>query len=271
MSKLISPEFLNENMDKYIILDCRFKLGDKDYGKNAYNSEHIENSLFVDFEKELSSEVKEHGGRHPLPDINKFVKSMENLGISDSTEVLIYDDGDLAGAGRLWWLLKYIGKDNVYILDGGINAWKKASYKTSNKENKAENTGKLSIHIQKNILCNMEYVKSKLHNSDTILVDSRASERYQGLTEPVDRIPGHIPGAVNFPYGEAVENGRVMSNEKLNERFQSLKNKEVIVYCGSGVTGSVNFMLMEEIGLKPVLYSGSYSDWVSYLDNEVEK
>lgn len=271
MSKLISSDFLNENMDKYTILDCRFSLGDKEYGRNAYNTEHIENAVFIDFENELSSKIGEHGGRHPLPNVEKFISAMEKHGISDSTEVVIYDDGDLAGAGRLWWLFKYIGKENVYVLDGGLPVWKKKGYKTSNKEYKAEVSGKLSADTQTNILCDVNYVKAKLNDPDTVLVDSRAAERYQGLTEPIDRIPGHIPGAVNFPYGEAIVDGVVMNREELNSRFKSLTNKNIVVYCGSGVTGCVNFLLLEEIGLKPVLYSGSYSDWVSYPENEVEK
>ena len=271
MSKLISPKYLNDNLDKYIILDCRFKLGDEHYGKKSYDLEHIPNAIFIDFEKNLSSEVKEHGGRHPLPKIDTFIENVEKLGISDSSDVLIYDDGDLAGSGRLWWLFKYIGKNNVFILNGGINSWKKENYLTTDKVPNLKSKAKLNIHIQDDILCDMNYVKSKIHDPKTILVDSRASERYLGLTEPVDRIPGHIPSAVNYPYTNSIINGSVVSNTELKENFKDLIDKDIIVYCGSGVTGSVNVLLMEEIGLKPKLYAGSYSDWVSYLDNDVEK
>ena len=272
-TKLVRPKQLNENSKNFLILDCRFKLGDENYGVNSYKKEHIENAVFIDFEKELTGEIKEHGGRHPLPDIKVFAENMEKHGASDSRDIIIYDDGDLAGAARLWWLFKYIGKNNVYVLDGGLTAWKNEGYKTTDKEPEIiKNTEKLTVKIQKEILCDMECVKSKLSDKNVTLVDSRASERYLGLTEPVDRIPGHIPNAVNYPYGEAIENGYVMDKEKLSDRFSDLGNgnKEIIVYCGSGVTGSVNFLFMEEIGLKPVLYAGSYSDWVSYPENKVE-
>ena len=273
MSKLIQPKWLHENKNNFLILDCRFKLSDANYGLDSYKKEHIENAVFINFEKELAGEIKEHGGRHPLPDMFEFSKNMESHGISDSTDIVIYDDGDLAGASRLWWMFRYIGKNNVYVLDGGLTAWKNEGYETTDSETMTTNSiGKLTVKIQNDILCDMEYVKSKLSDKNTVIVDSRANERYLGLTEPMDRIPGHVPSAVNFPYGEAIKDGHIISNEKLSDRFSSLGNgeKEIIIYCGSGVTGSVNFLLMEEVGLKPVLYAGSYSDWTSYLDNKVE-
>ena len=271
MNKIIEPAFLKANMNKFIIIDCRFKLGEPDYGKCAYEKGHIEGALFLDIEKFLAGPLSEHGGRHPLPDLDTFVKNMEPFGISDSDELVVYDDGDLAGAGRLWWLFKYIGKENVYVLNGGFEKWKTLDYGISLTSIKSqEKTGVLSLNRQNHLLVDMNYVKSKLNNPDVILVDSRASERYFGITEPVDRIGGHIPGAVSFPYLESLENYNA-GKDNLKKYFSGLENKEIIVYCGSGVTGSANILFMEEAGLKPRLYAGSYSDWVSYEDNPVEK
>ena len=123
MSNIVNAKWLKENLnnEKLVIVDCRFSLMDKKYGKRSYESSHIKGALRVDIETELSDKVSTHGGRHPLPTIDKLKNVFEKIGISNDSIVVAYDEGDLAGPSRLWWILKYLGHKEVYILDGGIN------------------------------------------------------------------------------------------------------------------------------------------------------
>ena len=271
MKNIISQEWLKNNISKedLIILDTRAELNDPNYGLNEYKKGHIQGARFVSMEETMTGKIKEHGGRHPLPNINEFIENMKNLGIKDDSIVVIYDDGDLAMAGRLWWLLKYSGKSKVYILEGGMKSWKENGLELTTEVPKVEKSDLLTLKLDSSMEVDMNYVKEAIENKDIAIIDSRAYERYIGKVEPLDRVPGHIPNALNYPWMDLVEDG-LKSKEELEKYFKPLKDyKEVIVHCGSGITGTVNLMFMEEIGLKPKFYVGGYSDWVSYEENEV--
>lgn len=263
-------EFLKLKQEKdYVLLDCRFNLMDKTYGVKAYEHAHIPGAIYVDLEKHMTGEAKEHGGRHPLPDMKEFRDNMKSLGIDDEVQVYIYDDGDLAAASRLWWMLKYIGKEKVAIIEEGITGWVNRALETTDKESLKRSTEKeLSFKINSNMICDMEYVKDSIGKS--CIVDSREYERYLGKVEPIDKKAGHIPSAVNYFWKEGFEGLKVKSTEELKERFKELSDKEeIIVHCGSGITGCANVLLMEEAELNPILYLGSWSDWISYENNSV--
>ena len=126
MKNLVTAKWLKDNLsnEKLVIVDCRFNLMDKEYGKRSYEEGHIEGSVRVDLETALSAPVKEHGGRHPFPTKEQLKETFENIGISDDSIVVAYDEGDLSGPSRLWWILNYLGHKNTYILKGGINEFK---------------------------------------------------------------------------------------------------------------------------------------------------
>lgn len=274
MKNIVSQEWLLENMSRedLIVLDTRAELGDLEYGIKEYEKGHIEGARFVSVEDIMTGEVGAHGGRHPLPNMEKFIDDMKKLGIRDGSTVVIYDDGDLAMAGRLWWMLKYIGFPKAYVLDGGIKLWTEKGLPVTTEIRKVKEGDRLSLNIDHSILVDIDYVKKAMEKESTAIVDARAAERYRGEVEPLDRIPGHIPNALNFPWMKLVERGRSMSKEEATVYFQPLKDyEEIIVHCGSGITGTVNYIFMEEIGLKPKFYLGGYSDWVSYEDNVVIK
>ena len=159
---------------------------DKEYGKNSYENGHIKGAKRVDIETELSSIVKKHGGRHPLPNEKELKNTFENIGISNDSIVISYDDGDLSGASRLWWILKYLGHDKVYVLDGGLKAFKEIGGEISTKNEKS-NKVKLEINIKENMKVDMEYVRERLDNEKVVIVDSREYKRYIGEFEPVDK------------------------------------------------------------------------------------
>lgn len=273
MKNIVSQEWLINNLsnENLIILDARAGLTDPDYGYDGYKEGHIKGAQFVSMEETMTGELSFHGGRHPLPDMEVFIKDMKDLGINDGSTILIYDDGDLAMAGRLWWLLKYSGKDNVYILEGGIKQWIHNGNELTTEIPKVPKSDSLSLNINDLMNVNINYVKAAIDSENIAIVDARARERYLGEVEPLDRIPGHIPNALNFPWMDLVVDGKIMDKEQLIDYLKPLeKYEEIIIHCGSGITGTVNYILMEEIGLKPRLYAGGYSDWVSYPDNEVE-
>lgn len=276
MINLVSASWLKENLnnEKLVILDCRFNLMDKQYGKRSYEEGHIKGAIRVDLETELSSEVKAHGGRHPLPNIQEMKKTFGNMGINNDSIVVAYDEGDLAGPSRLWWILKYLGHDRVYVLNGGINDFKEISGEIT-QEIKSIEKGDFKVEVKEDMRVNMEYVKERLYKDNIAIIDSRENKRYKGEFEPVDKKAGHIPSALNYFWMDILNNDKdklnIKSKEELENHFKNLKNyDEVIVYCGSGITACPNSLALSEVGVKHKVYSGSFSDWISYEENEVE-
>src|SRR5690606_10945664 len=98
-------------------VDCRFVLGQPDAGKNAYHQGHIPGAIYIDLEQDLSGPVQEHGGRHPLPDLGRLTILLGESGIDQSTKVYAYDDQGGAMASRFWWLLRFLGHEQVYVME----------------------------------------------------------------------------------------------------------------------------------------------------------
>ncbi|MEG4987810.1 sulfurtransferase [Microcoleus sp. BR0-C5] len=266
---IVSPEWLATNTDnpQVVILDCRFSLADPELGQKQYQESHIPGAFYLDLNRDLASSVGKHGGRHPLPNIEELAEKLSAMGInSPETLVVAYDDSRLAFAARLWWLLRYMGHSKVALLDGGFSAWKAAGYPVTNTLPDSRE-GNFVAQLQQDLAVDIEAVKERKDLPEKVLVDSRESERYEGLREPIDPIAGHIPGAVNYPWqGVTDETGKVRSASEQKQRWTELeKAEEIIVYCGSGVTACVNLLSLEIAGIPDAkLYVGSWSDWCSY-------
>lgn len=272
LKNIVDVKWLDEhiNDDNLVIIDCRFSLQDPTYGEKAFKEAHIPKAISVNLDKDLAGKSGEHGGRHPLPNMKEFIKFIESLGISNNTMILIYDDGDLAAPSRLWWMLKYIGLDNVYLLEGGIKSWIDYGGVITSQERKENGKGKIEANLREYMQCSIDHVKQALGNKDVVIIDSRARDRYLGVVEPMDKKAGHIPGAKNYDWTGNFKEGKVLSIGELEKRFEEIKNyDEVIVHCGSGVTGCANVLILEEIGIPSKLYVGSWSDWCSYEENPV--
>lgn len=276
MEYVVNREWLIEQLTSkdVKIVDCRFSLSKPDEGERLYNESHIPGAYYFDLEKQLSAPVSKHGGRHPLPDIEQFRREIEQAGIDNTKTVVAYDGGEGAFASRFWWLLTYIGHDKVYVLNGGYKGWVDAGYPTTKEVPKPE-SAQYKVNIRKEMLATYDEVKEIVANKkkSPILIDSREKARYLGKEEPIDKIPGHIPGAIHKFWAEGLENGFFKGSEEQKKRFAELDQKEpIIVYCGSGVTATPNYIALKIAGYQNVkLYAGSYSDWVSYSDNPVEK
>ena len=266
---IVSSEWLAANTEnpQVVIIDCRFSLADSESGQKQYQESHIPGAFYLDLNRDLASAVGKHGGRHPLPNMGELADKLSAIGINLSeTLVVAYDDSRLAFAARLWWLLRYMGHSKVALLDGGFSAWKAAGYPVTNTLPQPRE-GKFVVQLQQDLAVDIETVKEQKDLPGEVLIDSRESERYAGLREPIDPIAGHIPGAVNYPWQEVTdETGKVRSTSAQKQRWAELEiGAEIIVYCGSGVTACVNLLSLEIAGIPDAkLYVGSWSDWCSY-------
>lgn len=267
-------KWLHENLgnDEVRIIDCRYDLTDDKAGRNLYEESHIPGASYFDLKEQLSSTVKKHGGRHPLPDLKDFKKQVEEAGIDRSKKVIAYDDGGSMYAARLWWLLHYIGHEEVYILEEGFQGWEEMDYPISTEIPAFDSTN-YDMDIQAEMLASVDEVREIVEGTkkSPVLIDSRDHERYIGEVEPLDRIAGHIPGAINKEWTDGLEQGAFKSSAEQKERFSELDVDEpIVVYCGSGVSATPNYIALKMAGFKNVkLYAGSYSDWVSYKENEI--
>lgn len=276
MKYVVDKKWLLEHMqdEDVVIVDCRFDLANPAIGEKLYQESHIEGAYYFDLHKQLSAPVSTHGGRHPLPDMKDFQSKIEASGINPSKTVIAYDSGISQYASRFWWLLSYIGHEKIYVLNEGFNGWIEAGYPVTQEIPKKQGTS-YEIKLQEDMLASYTEVKDIVDNKKKlpILIDSRAQERYLGKVEPLDRVAGHIPGAINKFFEEGLSKGIFKNSEEQKKRFAELNTEDpIIVYCGSGVTATPNYIALKMAGFQNVkLYAGSYSDWVSYEENPVEK
>ena len=279
MKNIISAKELISKLEKndnLVVIDCRFDLINRTYGIDSYKKVHIKGSFILDIDKDLSSPTKEHGGKNPLQDPLILKEKLEKMGVDNDTTIVTYDDGDLNGACRLFFQLKHLGLKNVYVLDGGITSFVKEGGELEEKVNIPSCTSKeIRPNINNGLVVPMEYVKSKLYKKDTVIIDCRANERYQGLVEPAYSKAGHIPSAKNYFCKDLIksdfENGSLKDIEFLKKFFKDLNNyDEVILSCGSGISACVNSLALRELDIPHKIYIGSFSDWISYDDNEIK-
>ncbi|WP_462410111.1 sulfurtransferase [Neobacillus sp. Marseille-QA0830] len=276
MNFVVDKEWLAEQLNnpQVKMVDCRFDLGKPDKGEKLYHESHIPGAYYFHLEKQLSAPVSKHGGRHPLPDINQFKLEIEKAGIDNTKMVVAYDGGEGQYASRFWWLLSFLGHVKVYVLNDGFKGWVEAGYPTTVEIPESE-SAKFEVNIQEEMLASYEEVKKVVEHKkkSPVLIDSRDGDRYAGKMEPIDKKAGHIPGAINKFWAEGLEQGTFKNHEEQKKRFAGLDQEEpIIVYCGSGVTATPNYIALKMAGYQNVkLYAGSYSDWVSYDENEVEK
>jgi len=277
MSPIISSSelkdiFQNPNL---IILDARA-------GKNmyqAYIEKHIKGARFIDLDKDLAEigDDAAFGGRHPLPAIEKFAETLAGLGISENSHVVIYDDKNGANAAaRAWWMLRSFGLQNVQVLDGGIQSAEKEGLEFSSGEETFEKSDVIKKENWLLPLNNLEGVENELINHSSTVVDVRDAYRYRGESEPIDLVAGHIPGAINIPFSENLdENGNFLKPEVLKEKYsQILKDKpqHLIIHCGSGVTACHTILALDYAGFPiPDLYVGSWSEWSRREGKEIAK
>jgi len=234
--------------------------------KAIYTEQHVQGAVWVDLETQLSAayiDAKDYG-RHPLPQPEDFIRTLESIGISNDSKVILYDrSSGVMAAARMWWMLRSLGHQDVAVVDGGLKAMVEASIPIASGE---QSYASASYQIQGSPswqwpLIEMEAIESAVATGN-VLVDVRAANRYAGIEEPIDPIAGHIPGAINMPLSEVLANGQFLAPQALKEHFVALAQNQVIMHCGSGVTACHSILAMVHAGYPvPTLYNGSWSQW----------
>jgi len=262
-SPLVSTDWLAEHLDHSILrlADTRWYLGEPERGREAFLEAHIPGAIYVDLDTDLSAE--DGLGRHPLPDWDIFAVRMCRLGIGDKNRVVAYDDRGGAIASRLWWMLRAIGHEHSYVLDGGLTAWTEDGHPVSDHVT-SHPEADLSVSLQSGLTVDRDQLRERL--GSILTLDARSGDRYRGEVEPIDPIAGHIPTAISADFeGNLGPDQRFLPVDGLKARYRSLGvdgSGTVVAYCGSGVSACHNVLAMEHAGLgRPLLYPGSWSDW----------
>ncbi|AZI40630.1 sulfurtransferase [Epilithonimonas vandammei] len=238
--------------------------------KENYIKKHLEYSVFVDLNSDLAEiDDPKNGGRHPLPTFEDFIKTLGKLGIDKNSHVVIYDDKNGANAAaRFWWMLRAVGHKNVQVLNGGLQVAQNQNYPLSSVEEYYPETKYISDYQDWQLpQVWINDVKKASQDSDSMIVDVRESQRFDGIMEPIDLVAGHIPNAQNFPFIDNLdEKGLFKSPEVLrnlySELFDNYEKSKIIFHCGSGVTACHSLLALDYAGFDiPNLYVGSWSEW----------
>lgn len=268
----IRPDELARRLDEPTlrVVDVRFSLADPQAGRRAYADGHLPGAVYLDLDADLSGPLGRHGGRHPLPDPARLAETLARAGIGDGAHVVAYDDAAGMVAGRLWWLLRWLGHERVQVLDGGVAAWRAAGGAwTAAVPTPAPAT--FTGRPREGLTVDRAWLRAHAADPDVVVVDVRAPERYRGEHEPIDPRGGHVPGAINRPYADHLVDGRFAPPDALAARYADLATAGTLVlYCGSGVSAAHGLMALEAAGIRGAkLYPGSWSDWVSHDDADV--
>lgn len=258
------------------IFDCRFDLLQPELGKEQYLQGHIPGALFMDLNKDLSNPVTVTSGRHPLPAASTFIEKLSNAGVTSTTNVVVYDAHGGAYASRLWYMLRLLHHEMVFVLDGGIQKWQRENRHLESGEAREQVAVTYGVQpFDQNLIATEADVLAAIESQNSILIDARSPERYRGESEPIDPVAGHIPTATNRFHGENLNpDGTFKAPEILQAELTLLlgphPTKDTIVYCGSGVT-SCHHILAMRIARLPAgkVYIGSWSEWIKNSENPV--
>jgi thiosulfate/3-mercaptopyruvate sulfurtransferase len=234
---------------RYQFVDCRWELGNPERGRELYLEGHIPGASFLDVDIELADLSVEGEGRHPLPSAGRFAEAAGRAGIGEGVLVIAY--GSMGGAERLWWLLRHFGHDDCAVLDGGLDAWLGPLASSEEQIEPAVFTPR----ERDDDIVRAPEIAERLGDPSLVLVDARLPARWRGEENPIDKVPGRIPGALNAPW---------------NEALPEIPSGDVVAYCGSGVTSAVTVHRLALAGRDARLYPGSWSQWET-LDLPIER
>ena len=253
-----------------VVIDCSADLAKPEAGRLQFEEQHIAGALFADINTDLATHdtsLAVNGGRHPLPTREHFARWLGACGISEHTQVVVYDRQGMNYCGRLWWMLKWCGHEAVAVLDGGLQAWVAAGGDVASGPALPVSPAVFALRQPLLVLKHTADVSAQLGRPAQTIVDARASARYKGETEPFDPVAGHIPGALNRPFTtNLTPQGFMKSPAELRAEFESLLNgrdaSSVVHHCGSGISAVPNVLAMQIAGLgATALYAGSWSEW----------
>lgn len=253
-------------------IDARYALQDPTYGRKQYGELHVENAIHWDLSEDLS-DLTNGGGRHPLPTKEALTALFERSGLHLDDKIVVYDDGGSPFATRAWWILQYAGFTNAHVLLEGMDALKAAGIPIESGMTSVEKSSMTPNWQDELLVLRPEVEEIVAGKRASTLVDARANARYRGEHEPLDRIGGHIPTALNFDWEQLKQDGVYQLSDEAKVKLEKLakNHKELTIYCGSGVTATPIYAMLTHLGYDHIrLYAGSYSDWVSVEDAVVE-
>lgn len=271
ITPLVTTDWIADHLnDPHVrIVDTRWYLLDPQQGEANYRSGHIPNAIYFSVDRQLADPALPDArtGRHPLPSSESFAETMAQAGISAHTHVVAYDDAGGVNAARLWWLLLYFGHTDASLLDGGINQWI-AEGRPLTTDLPTFPRGEFRANPNRNMIMTKQDMITATGDPHVLILDTRAAERYEGKTEPVDARAGHIPGARHAPGSgnlRAADDPRFRQARELRERFDALgasSAEQIVAYCGSGINACQNLFVLSLAGYEnALLYPGSFSEW----------
>lgn len=268
---LISIDDLVPHLDdpNWAIFDCHFDFEQPEAAHQAYLKAHIPGAIYADLDKDLSGPIiPSKTSRHPLPAIDGFVNTLSRWGVDENVQVVVYDNRSSSLAGRLWWMLRWLGHEAAAVLDGSFSHWQESGHPVqAGQASRPPRTFKPNPNPD--LIRSADQIMAMRSDQDFVIVDSREAARYRGEPDPYDPVSGHIPGAVNAHYEENLtQDGYFKSEEELRARFESVLGEapaeNAVFYCGSGVTAAHNILAVEHAGLGQArLYPGSWSEWIT--------
>jgi len=265
-----------------MVFDCSFDLTQPQAGEAQYTEAHIPGAVYAHLDQRLSAAkdpatgkaavgTSASGGRHPLPTREAFAAWLGSVGFANTMQAVVYDRQGANYCGRLWWMLKWAGHENVAVLDGGLQAWQAAGGAVVGGAPAQSSTANFTLALEKAALVTIKTVAKRLGRSTgdqtQTLIDARGAPRFRGEVEPLDPVAGHIPGALNRPFTQNIaSDGRFKPAEQLKAEFLALLGgrnpASVVHHCGSGVSAVPNIIAMEVAGLgRTALFAGSWSEW----------
>lgn len=258
-----------------VIVDTRHDLMNPSIGRDAYLAGHIPGAIFLAIDDDLSGAKTGQNGRHPLPSVDDFAATLGAKGISNTSKVVVYDQGTAMFVGRLWWMLRWLGHADVRVLDGGFAQWQKEGRATETQANVRPATTFVA-KLDDSMRLTAAQTQASLADPSRRILDARAAERYRGEVEPVDPVAGHIPGAFNRAFPNNLRDGLFKPADELKREFEAIlagrPPDQLIHQCGSGVSACANLIAMEHAGLSgSKLYAGSWSEWCADATRPVAK
>jgi thiosulfate/3-mercaptopyruvate sulfurtransferase len=264
-----------------LVFDCSFDLMNPQAGTDQYQQAHIPGAIYAHLDRHLSAAkdpatgkpapgTAVNGGRHPLPLRETFAAWLGSVGLANGMQAVVYDRQGANYCGRLWWMLKWAGHEEVAVLDGGLQAWQAAGGAVESGPQGPTSKANFALALEKTALATMKTVADRLASGNAsaqTVLDARATPRFRGEVEPLDPVAGHIPGALNRPFTQNIgADGRFKPAEQLRAEFQALLGGRdpatVVHHCGSGVSAVPNLLAMEVAGLgRTALFAGSWSEW----------
>jgi thiosulfate/3-mercaptopyruvate sulfurtransferase len=263
---IVSTDILAAHLGSWVVVDCRFDLTNEQWGRQQYVDAHVPGAVYASLNDDLAGPRTGANGRHPLPSVDVLAATFGRLGIANGAQVVVYDQDTGLYASRLWWSLKYLGHTGVALLDGGWAKWIAEGRPTaSGLESRPATVFTPAARPEMRV--NVEDVQRRTADARTLLVDARGPERFEGKSETIDKVAGHIPGARNHFYKWNLgDDGLMRAPAELRASYDALLDGrapgEMVMYCGSGVSACHNLLAMEHAGLTGTpLYAGSWSEW----------